>query len=249
VSTSAADQTLELGSWLDLLTQGDASQRRQAADYWARLGSFMPLAVPELTRALADPSPDVRESALLALGSLCRQAKNLLPLVTAALRRAASLGADETLRSLAAQALLAEGQSSRLSVTELLDYLNAPEAPLRFSAAQALGEWRAEAQPAVGRLLQVTLQDPDPGVRLEAAMALYRIGGEAGKVVPLLVNALGDASEVRRWIAADCLGEIGPAARSAAPALRAALHREEQSPLIRKALTLALEKIEGTAGS
>jgi hypothetical protein len=67
-------------------------------------------------------------------------------------------------------------------------------------------------------------------------------------VVPVLAAAVRDGGEVLRWIAADCLGEIGPAARDAVPALRAALAQEGTLALVRQGLRLALERIEAAAG-
>lgn len=241
---AVSDRAPEVTPWLKALRDDDPGRRRRAADFWAAAAESLSQAVPALVEGLADRDRDVREGAVHALGNLNRQTELLLPTLRAALRRAALLGDDESLRSLAVKALMSKDESSRPRVTELVDALGAAEAPLRFSAAQALGERGPQAEAAVGRLVQVTLHDPDPGVRIEAAMALFRIGGQAEKVVPLLVDALQDPSEVRRWIAADCLGAIGPAAELALPALRAALRRERETTLIRKALTLALEKIE-----
>jgi HEAT repeat protein len=80
---------------------------------------------------------------------------------------------------------------------------------------------------------------------------LYKIDRQADKILPMLIKALQDADEVRRWIAADCLGEIGPAAREAIPALREALQKEFRSTLVRTSVELALQKIEhsGDSGS
>jgi HEAT repeat protein len=55
---------------------------------------------------------------------------------------------------------------------------------------------------------------------MQAAQALWRITGEAGPSVAALAAALDDPNErVGRW-GAYCLGEMGPAAAAALPALR-----------------------------
>ena len=74
-----------------------------------------------------------------------------------------------------------------------------------------------------------------------------RDGEEGPLVVPALARALGDANELVCWIAADCLGQIGPAAREAVPALRQALRRDFRLSLIRTGVLLALEHIDPQA--
>ncbi len=47
-----------------------------------------------------------------------------------------------------------------------------------------------------------------------------------------------------RWIAADCLGEIGPEAREAIPALQQVLAGPLRSRMIRMSIALALQRID-----
>jgi len=75
-------------------------------------------------------------------------------------------------------------------------------------------------------------------------MALWKIDRKGPLVVPALVRALGDANELICWIAADCLGQIGPEAREAVPALRQALRRDFRISLIKAGVNLALERID-----
>jgi hypothetical protein len=51
------------------------------------------------------------------------------------------------------------------------------------------------------------------------------------------------------WIAADCLGQIGPEARDAVPELQRALRRPYKIGLIRKGVALALQRITGQANA
>jgi hypothetical protein len=46
------------------------------------------------------------------------------------------------------------------------------------------------------------------------------------------------------WIAAECLGQIGPTAREAVPALRQALQREFRFAIVKTGVKLALERID-----
>jgi HEAT repeat protein len=129
------------------------------------------------------------------------------------------------------------------AIRALLEGLRHPEAPLRLSAAQALGEQGEDSTPAVGPLLGAALHDADPAVRLESAVALARIARREEAVVPLLVRALKEGDEARRWIAADRLREIGPAAREAVMALLDGLCDSAQPPLVRQGFALALRRI------
>jgi HEAT repeat protein len=231
-----------VAAWLEALRQEDPANREQAADLWNGVAEALPTAIAHLVAALDDPRQSVRVKAVRALGSLGRQARELLLPVHTSLKRASLWDDDETIRAQAVEILVQAGEWSRPPIADLIQALNDANAPIRFSAAQALGERGEESQPAVGLLLQKALRDPDGGVR----MALYKIDRHEEKILPMLIKALQGPDEVRRWIAADCLGEIGPAAREALPALREVLRQEFKSPLIRASVALALEKIEQT---
>ena len=129
------------------------------------------------------------------------------------------------------------------AVRGLLDSLQSPEAPVRLSAAQGLAERGAEAIPAVGALLQVSLQDADPAVRLAAAVALARIDRREKAVVPLLIRALREGDDGRRWLAADCLAEIGPAADAAVPVLEELLKDPNRPAHVRHSFEVALRRL------
>jgi HEAT repeat protein len=105
-----------------------------------------------------------------------------------------------------------------------------------FYQTQALeltGLLGAEAKPFVPTLKN-TLKDANVAKRVRAAYALWRIEGKAEEVMPVLVAALQEPDAVVRnspavirtraaaALAANYLGEMGPAARSALPALREA---------------------------
>jgi HEAT repeat protein len=248
--TTSADSDLgslevSLRASLDALRHGDAADREQAAEFWNALAEALPTAVDLLAATLRGATPAVRGKAVRALGNLGRQAREIQSPIRNAVKRVSLWDEDGAVRSQAAEGLAQVGGTARTPVTDLIQALHDPNAPIRFSAAQALGERGADSLAAVGVLLQKALSDPDGGVRLEAAMALYKIDRREEKILPILIKALRDPDEVRRWIAADCLGEIGPAAREAVPVLRELLQSEFKSPLIRASVALALEKIEG----
>jgi HEAT repeat protein len=63
----------------------------------------------------------------------------------------------------------------------------------------------------------------EPGFRALAALAIGRLSGDRREAVGALIEALADRNLSVRAAAALTMGEIGPAARSALPALRALL--------------------------
>ncbi len=73
--------------------------------------------------------------------------------------------------------------------------------------------------------LAAALADPDPGLRVTAAMALESAGAAAAPAVPALVQALGDRDSRVRQAAVKALGAIGPGARAALPELTRELRR------------------------
>ncbi len=99
-------------------------------------------------------------------------------------------------------------------LTELLDQLDAAEAPRRAAAAELLG--KAKAAAAVPKLYTM-LDDPDDEAQWKATVALGAIGEPA---LPRLVDGLNLEKERPRWKAETALKVIGAAA---VPALVEAL--------------------------
>jgi HEAT repeat protein len=130
-----------------------------------------------------------------------------------------------------------------------VDALHSAVAVVRFHAAIALGNLGPDAQPAVPALIHSGLWDEDPAVRVEAAMALWKIDHRGPLVLHVLIKALDDPNELICWIAAERLGELGSAAREAIPALRQALQRDFRASLIRTGVRLALERIDPQAAA
>jgi len=110
------------------------------------------------------------------------------------------------------------GPASPAVMTALMDALRA-EGRNYSTAVSTLEEIGPPAHEAVP-LLSRALAGEGVWGRMQAARALWRITGEAGPSVAALAAALDDPNErVGRW-GAYCLGEMGPAAAAALPALR-----------------------------
>jgi CubicO group peptidase (beta-lactamase class C family) len=134
-------------------------------------------------------------------------------------RRGGALGVESILLYNPAQdvALLAFANAGDVgNLTYLADSVFSVLAGL--DTAEGLGERSVEE-------LVVSLEDKDPAVRREAAMALGRKGSAASEAAPALIQILAEdpAWEVRQAAAA-ALGWTGPASLVADPLRAAALH-------------------------
>jgi HEAT repeat protein len=203
--------------------------------------------VQGLLSLLKHSDRDVRLRALTALGDFGGEVRRLLPALRAALRETACNDGDDGVRAEAMRALLRAGPQPATEIGALVDSLRSDVEVLRFHAAIALGDSGTAGRPAVPYLIHAALWDEDPAVRLEAAMALWKIDRKGPLVVAVLVGALDDANELICWIAAECLGQIGAAAREAVPALRQALHRGFRISQVKTGVLLALERIDPQA--
>jgi HEAT repeat protein len=236
-----------LADWLEALSHDSPfghGPDRSIGDQFAP----RPALVPVLISLLKDSDRNVRVRVLTALGNLGAQAHRVLPVIRAALKETAVNDIDESVRTQAGHALLQVGPEPDSEVAGLMDALQNELEVLRFHAAIALGDLGCEAQPAVPVLIHSALWDEDPAVRVEAAVALWKIDRTGPLVIPALIKALADGNELICWIAADCLGQIGPEARQAVPALQQALHRPFKIGLIRRGIALALERIDPHGG-
>jgi HEAT repeat protein len=232
-----------LADWLVALSHDSPFEQPQARE--ARGGLFPPLtAVQSLLSLLKDSDRAVRLRAVMALGDLGGEVRRVLPALRAAVREAALNDGDDGVRTEAVRALLRAGPQPATEVGALVDALQSHVDLVRFHAAIALGDLGPAGRPVVPDLIRAALWDEDPAVRLEAAMALWKIDRKGPLVVPALIEALDDANEFICWIAAECLGQIGPEAREAVPALRQALQRDFRISVIRTGVILALERID-----
>jgi HEAT repeats len=127
-----------------------------------------------------------------------------------------------------------------LSVEQLTELLDDPDAHVRRGAALGLGRSGPAAHEAVAELGDA-LHDMSPEVRRAAAWALGQIGPPAQAAVSRLLDAAWLGHRELRLAATDALGRIGPAARSAAYSLVALLKVSDAET--RPVVTHALAKI------
>jgi HEAT repeat protein len=245
---SAAPQRQDpaLTDWLIALSHDSPFERSPAGA--GRAGTPPPLAaVPSLLSLLQDEDRGVRLRAALALGDLAREVRRVLPPLRSALQEAALHDEDGGVRAEAVRALLRAGPQPATEIGALVDALRSEVDAVRFHAALALGDLGPAGRPAVPALIRASLWDEEAAVRVGAALALWKIDQRDPLVQGVLTEALGDANELVCWIAAEFLGQMGPAAREAVPALRQTLRRDFKLALIKTGVKLALERIDPPA--
>jgi serine/threonine-protein kinase len=135
------------------------------------------------------------------------------------------------------------GPDLQMEVQALIGALRDPDPTSRRRAAQALGECGPAGREAVGPLI-TALSDPDFWVSETAALALRKITGapdpaagrrrrardepsETPPAVTRLLKAIQDPAS--RWMAVVALGQMGPPAHEAIPALIEALEDAESA--------------------
>jgi HEAT repeat protein len=140
------------------------------------------------------------------------------------------------------------GPQPAAQIATLVEALRSKVDIVRFHAAISLGDLGSDGRPASAALIHTSLWDTDAAVRVEAAMAVWKIDGKLPLVLQVLVKALDDDNELICWIAAERLAQLGSVAGEAIPALRQALHRDFRISLVKKAILLALERIDPQGG-
>jgi HEAT repeat protein len=142
---------------------------------------------------------------------------------------------DEAVAPIVTQALIAGGEAS---VPKLINGLARPE--VRGYACMVLIQLGPKGKGAKEALAPLT-KEADVHLRAAAVAALAAVAGDDPAVVASTAAALDDPQGEVRYAAADSLGRLGPAAKSAEPALRK--HADDQDPAVREAVGTALKAI------
>ena len=221
--------------------------RRGESGRYSRQGYLMagPRAVEALREALKNDQTKIRQSAAETLMSLGSDAEVVLP----ALIDAALHDQDRDVRVYALASLGQIGPGASQAVEPLLDLLRHEQDPhIILSAIRALGQIGPGARAAIP-LLTPMLKEPRHNAWMFAAQALGRIGPEAREealiAIPALIECLKtDQHPAGRRTAATFLAEMGPAARQAVPALKAATQDPAQE--VRRAAVETLKVLNGT---
>ncbi len=226
------------------LKDADAAVRAAAADALGRIGDYSQAAAPELLPLLKDAEKTVRQAAIFALGRIDPEDKEP---VAAALVANLKRETDPELRKELVFALAFLGETSPSVVGALAALLTDKDAEMRSQVALALAKFGPAVRHAETELSAVIKSDLDKQVRLNAVRTLCGgLGADAVRIIPFLSERLKDDAdfEVRVAIAEE-LGSMGPAAKSAVPALRKA--QGDGQIRVREAAAAAIKKIEKPA--
>jgi len=235
---------------------------------------MMKEALPQLIRAIRDPDARVRLAALEALHMLGRRAVSAAPAVLQAVE-----DGNQFVRWVAVRFLGRYGPPEQREeiVRALIPRLTDLDLDVQLATAAALGtlgRQAAAAAPALSSQIQFgdarifrylrhqppahgTAHQPeefgDAEMRLAHMRALQTTGAADQEALHLAVQALISALQNRdsrvRIAAAEALGQFGPAARDAIPALKVALEDRDPDPdkrnLVRQAVSNALLALAG----
>jgi HEAT repeat protein len=204
-------------------------------------------------------APDVRAAATRALGELEARADEALPHLAAALRDkekevrvAAADGVvkvaprclaaqDPEVRRRAAEALGNVGGDAQAVLPQLARAAHDPDDAVRAAAVAALAKVRPTAEEAFSAFLE-GLRDRDGAVRLASAQALAQATPSQRRKAALpLGQCLDDAPTRAREIIVAVLGDYGPDAAPAGPALQKAVRDPE--PTVRRGAARALGRL------
>lgn len=210
-----------------------------------------PAVEPQLVPLLDDDSVAVRTAAASALGSLNHyhhtDIRNAIPGLTRGVE-----DQDSEVRFMSGLALSYIGPDAASAVDALTRGLNGSglgrmagsRANTRSSLARALGKIGPKSREALPKLRDF-MTDPDVYLRVVSAVAVWRIDGDVTNTLPVLVAGLDKVNPNSMWEVLEGIGEMGPRAKSAIPALTNLLDKGSSGN--GEKIADALEKINAEA--
>lgn len=192
------------------------------------LANIGPAAIPSLLNLATNQSTDIQCDAVYLISRMGTNAMPAIPLMLHDIKNPANRVAYMAARSLGTLKLSPETVISAL--TNALEHRRAlpttywtngtdPQLFFYNYAFASIAAYGAEARPALPTLLAWLNKDEDPFLPEKAADALGKLALEPEIVVPALTKALGSRNPELVCSAAQSLGDYGPSATSAVPAL------------------------------
>jgi len=194
----------------------NATARENAAWAPGEIGRDAKRAVPELIRVLhRDRVCEVKASAAEALGKLGRGNKDVVPELLPLLS-----DYHYNNKSAARSAAKALGMLGPEGILPLIEMIRDADPRRQWEAIEAVADIGAPARDAAPELVAVLKDEGRPVyMRMSAARALGRMVPPPDGAVHALAAALKSDDVSLCMIAAEALGELGPAAKDAVPAL------------------------------
>ncbi|MCH7726486.1 MAG: HEAT repeat domain-containing protein [Planctomycetes bacterium] len=194
-------------------TKEQKRERRSAAVALGNIGSVELRAIGALTRALKDKDERLREFACHSLAQIGDLPEDSVLAVTQVFVK------DRPVTfTMLQDATLALRRSGMVGQVRLVEALEIEDDYVRLLVAKALGRIGPGARGAIPELRK-RLMDSSESVRMEAALALWAIDGQAEVAVANLVKGLDGSDIWAGWVAADYLRRMGPDAKGSVPAL------------------------------
>ncbi len=188
-------------------------------------GAQAKAAVPALLLALQDAEDARRFAAALALARIDPEATDLLPVLRQALGKSDRLG----VRTTVAEVLGERGTAARAALPELFEVMQDKNSYVAQKAARAI--WLIDRDK---RAVPVSLN----------SSTLPSFAPYEDDAIPFLIEALQDRTPLIRDQAPRVLGQMGPKAKAAVPALVNAKNDSSSSFFADDRYTEALERIE-----
>ncbi|MEK7232287.1 MAG: HEAT repeat domain-containing protein [Elusimicrobiota bacterium] len=223
-------------SLVEALKNDNAGVRFWAIYSLEKMGPIAREAIPALAEAIKDSDSSVRFQAVGALVKVGPNSPETVPALVVAL-------SDNYIanRKAAVGALAELGPAGKNAAAELVEALKDDE--LADAAAKALGKMGSAAKEAVPALIERFKEDGQ--FRSRSSLAIEILSKIGSPALPALLEALKDPNASVRRCAAESLGGISPATKTAVQALAVAL--KDDDPNIRTAASMALGKIGPTA--
>ncbi len=237
VSEEVSEES-EFSSLVASLGSTDADARKAAADQLAAQGAR---AVPDLAIAIQSDNTETQEAAAYALNKIGADAAAATPTLLEVIR-----DDDELVRALATSTLAQVGLEQSVLINLLTASITNESGLVKDIAADALIGIGSDAVPALGNLLQ---NEAASNLAKQTAATLIGDINQIDQIddlvlqsaIPILAETLNDGDSEVRKAAASALGDFGPLADVAIPALTQALTGEE--PNISKTIATSLTKI------
>ncbi len=205
-------------------------RRGEAAFAFKEVKAPANLLLPFMEEHLKSTNIFERRQALFILGTAGDGAGQVVPDLIAALK-------DPGQMAIAMQSLGWIGPPASNAVPALIDFLKPPQsatAPPVF-VADVLGRIGGNAAPAIPLINEMFDKETNWELRCRLAAASFRIDSNQTEAFAFLTNGLMTHQPVGdRWRAAHYLGDIGPNAKAAAPALLQSLDDATNGLLFRQ---------------